>query len=142
MIRALPGLLALLLGGCASLDVPLEDRNPAPSSSVTKVQAQFDAGVWAFGGPARAWSGVSPTGSMAPFIDSRSIVLYEAFDGRVNVGDWVYFDRGDVPNVLHRVVDVTATHVFIASVNTRGSDGWFPKSAIKYRVAGVLYTER
>lgn len=77
---------------------------------------------------------------MAPLIDSRSIVLLESYTGQsIAKGDWVRFDRGDAPNVLHRVEDVTETHVYLSGWNNRYSDGWFPKSAISYRLAGVLY---
>jgi hypothetical protein len=80
---------------------------------------------------------------MAPLMDSRSIVLFESYAGQtLRVGDWVVFDRGDFPNVLHRIEDVTETHVFISGVNVPRSDGWFPKSRVKLRVAGVLYTTR
>lgn len=135
-------LIPLLLAACGPV-VPLEERNPAPSSSYTLAQIKADAAAWTIGAEGRKSSGIMPTGSMAPVLDSRSVALYEPYVGQeLFVGDLVYFDRGDVHEVLHRIDVVTPTHVRTSGVNVRNSDGWIPKSKIKYRVAGVLYSKR
>ena len=79
---------------------------------------------------------------MLPLMDQRSISLYEKYTEHTQlaVGDWIVFDRGDQPNVLHRVLEVTPKDFFVSGVNTPRSDGWFPRSRIKLRVAGILYT--
>jgi hypothetical protein len=143
VLRILSALSILcVLSGC-SPNVAKEDRNPAPSSSYDKPTVLADAGLWAVLRPGRAISEIAPTGSMAPLMDSRSVALYEVYTGQtLYKGDWIVFDRGDVPNVLHRIDDVTSTHVHVAGVNNALPDGWFPFSKVKLRVAGVLYSSK
>jgi hypothetical protein len=132
----------LLFSGCATIR-PLEDRAPAPSSSFDRTKVKSDAALWALTSPGRSWSEIAPTGSMAPLLDSRSVALYESYHGQpLYVGDWVVFDRGDFPNVLHRIEDIKGDYLFIGGVNNHYSDGWFHKSRVKLRVAGVLYSTR
>ena len=132
----------LLFSGCATIR-PLEDRAPAPSSSFDKAKVKSDAALWALTGPGRKWSEIAPTGSMAPLMDSRSVALFEVYTGQpLYVGDWVVFDRGDVPNVLHRISEIKGDYLYISGVNVPRSDGWFHKSRVKLRVAGVLYSTR
>lgn len=135
--------LAFVLTGCAP-DGPRENWNPAPSSSLTKSQAIQLAARCAFSvEPNLSFSEVSATGSMVPFFDSRSVVLCEPYIGqKINKGDVVVFDRGDHPNVAHRVIDVKDGHFFASGDNNQHSDGWFPLSQINRRVVGVLYTAR
>ncbi len=138
--QVIAALWAFILAGCSPRPVGSEAVNPAPSSSYLREQVNGDAALWALTGAGRAYGPVSATSSMAPLIDSRSVVLLEPYSGQpIAKGDWVRFDRGDVPNVLHRVEDVTATHVYLSGWNNRTSDGWFPKTAISYRLAGILY---
>lgn len=139
-------LVILLLGfaGCASTQFGTEKSNPAPSSSYAKQRVLKDANLWALTGPGRAYGEVSATSSMVPLADSHSILLHEVYTPgmEIRVGDWVSFDRGDKDNVTHRVEDVTETHVYVSGVNNRHSDGWFPKTAIHTRVAGILFSSR
>lgn len=136
-------LWALLLTGCQTTGLrPLEDRTPAGSSSMSKLDAAAIAGdyVRLYGG---TLGNVSPTGSMAPVLDSRSLLLLEPYHGQqLHVGDIVVYDRGDQPNVVHRIVEIRGDAFYVSGDNNQWPDGWFKLSAIKYRVAGVLYTAR
>jgi hypothetical protein len=133
------------LVGCGpSSNTPKEDVNPAPSSSVTKEQAKALGFWWVIGDPNNRITGdVTPTASMIPYVDSRSILFLEKYTGqKLYVGDIVMFDRGDAKNVLHRIKDIKDGHVYMSGDNNMYPDGWFPLSAIKYRLAGQIYTQR
>jgi hypothetical protein len=79
---------------------------------------------------------------MLPHADSRSVVLLVEYTGQpIRRGMLVRFDRGDLPNVMHRVEDVTATHFFASGTNVPRSDGWFPLSAISHICAGILFSD-
>lgn len=132
----------LVLSGCTTAR-PVELQNPAPSSSYTKARAWGDALRWSVAAPGRTYGYMSPTGSMAPLLDSRSIALYEPYTGQpLYPGDAIVFDRGDSSNVLHRIDEVQGDYLRISGINNRRSDGWFHKSKVKLRLVGVLYTSR
>jgi hypothetical protein len=119
-----------------------EDQTPAGSSRLTKADAGALAAIYAakHGG---FWCNVAPTGSMAPVIDSRSVLLLEPYAGQpLNAGDIVCFDRGDNPNVCHRVVEVKDGAFYVSGDNNKWPDGWHKLAAIKYRVAGIIFTAR
>jgi signal peptidase I len=136
-------LLAIVIGclaACAKRSK--EDQAPAGSSSMTRAEAESLAALYALrtGG---SWAFVGPTGSMAPVIDSHSVLLLERYKGqKIVAGDIVVFDRGDVPNVCHRVVEVKDDAFYVSGDNNQWPDGWFKLTRIQHRVAGVLYTER
>jgi len=131
----------ILFSSCSQRSA--EEQQPAPSSSLTVGQAEAVAISWASYGNGRTWSHVMPTGSMLPFMDSRSVLLWERIDGataQLRKGDVVSFDRGDVKNVCHRIVDLNTTSVYMAGDNT-ASDGWKPRTSVKMRLCGILYTK-
>ncbi len=137
-----PVLLALLLAGCGPSRVGDEKSNPAPSAPVTKPIARSDAMYWATRYPDRMWGPVSATGSMVPMLDSNSIVLLVRYTGQpLRKGMVARFDRGDLPNVLHRIEDVNTTHVFISGLNVSRADGWIPKTEVSAILAGLFYTD-
>jgi len=127
--------------GCAP-QRPKEDRTPAGSSALTKAQAGALAAHYATLHRG-SWCHVAPTGSMAPVIDSRSVLLLEPYTGQpIHAGDIVCFDRGDNPNVCHRVVEVRGDSFYISGDNNQWPDGWHKLTAIKHRVAGIIFTQR
>lgn len=138
--------LAALVSGCGgSADVPREDRTPAPSSSLTKQDAIASAQLWAmFDTSRRGFCEVAPTGSMAPVIDSRSVLLLERVrPGDLRPNDIAIFEREPgKPSVCHRVHEVRPDGVLFSGDNNRGSDGWIRPERIQWRVAGILYTQR
>jgi hypothetical protein len=128
--------------GC-SKQRPLEDQTPAGSSSLSVEQAKRIVAFASLSVPNGAFCEVAPTGSMAPVIDSRSVLLLERYIGqRLNVGDIVIFDRGDIHSVCHRVVEIKQDAFYVSGDNNRNSDGWHKLSSIKHRVVGVIYTQR
>lgn len=135
------GVLALaVVAGCGKR--PREDRSPAGSSALTKADAALLAGI--YGSLYRGtWANVAATGSMAPSIDSRSVLLLEPYTGqKINAGDIVCFDRGDAPNVCHRVIEVKGAAFYVSGDNNKWPDGWHQLTTIKHRVAGIIFTQR
>jgi hypothetical protein len=133
--------LGIFFGGCAP-QRPKEDRSPAGSSSLTKADAASLAATYATRHGA-AWAYVAPTGSMAPVIDSRSVLLLEPYVGQpILAGDIVCFDRGDVSSVCHRVIEVKDDAFYVSGDNNTWPDGWFKLTTIKHRVAGIIFTQR
>lgn len=133
-------IILLLVVGCSKRQEPV-----APSSSYTRAEVERDAQIWAIRHPERRFGGVTPTGSMLPFMDERSVALYEEYrqGAPLHRGDGIYFER-DGPGtrpILHFVNEVTATHVITSGSNSR-YDGWQPRAAITYRLVGVLYSTR
>ena len=135
--------IAILLGGCAGVPKRLEDVRPAPSSSMTKAQATDFAKTWAEGDRFnRSFSTVSTTGSMTPLIDSRTVLLIE----KVKMTDIqfrdlpIYWDGARW--VVHVAMAKRQNSVLITGANNMRSDGWIAESKIKWRVAGVLFTQR
>jgi hypothetical protein len=145
-VRAVVAIWTLFSSGCALRPVGNEKYNPAPSSHVAMERVTADAAFWALLASERdrTYGSITPTSSMTPLLDSRSIALLEAYrpDDPIFVGDVICFNRGDAPNVQHRVEGVTKTHVYVSGWNNPRADGWFPKTTIKYKLAGVLYSRR
>lgn len=135
--------LSLLIAGCGRKR-SAEDISPAGSSSLTMDQAKFMASIVALSMQPRGYvSTVAPTGSMAPVIDSRSVLILEKYIGqKLNVADIVCFDRGDAPNVCHRIVEIKDDAFYVSGDNNKWPDGWFKLSVIKHRVAGIIYSQR
>jgi hypothetical protein len=145
-IRPVLALWALIPAGCALRPVGNEKCNPAPSSHTAMERVAADAALWALlsSDRDRTYRSITATSSMTPFLDSRSIALLEVYrpGDPIFVGDVICFDRGDVQNVLHRVEAVTATHVYVSGWNNLWPDGWFPKTVITHKLAGILYAQR
>lgn len=135
MIRWL--LLLFLLVGCTP-QRPLEDRSPAGSSSLTKAQAVAIASAQ---GP---WTYVAPTGSMAPVIDSGCVLMLEVYTGqKLFKGDILLHQPKDFNGTIcHRAVEIGEDAVYISGDNNTWPDGWIQKSTLKYRVVGILFTQR
>ena len=81
--------------------------------------------------------------SMEPHIDcKKSTLLQEIYYGQdLFVGDVVVFDRGDIPLVQHTIADMNETSVYMSGDNNRYSDGWFPKSKIRFILRKVIVVE-
>lgn len=106
----------------------------------TTTSVSVDAITWSQRSPDRGWAIVAPTGSMKPFFDEHSVLLFTKYTGQPLVnGSVVIFDRSDAPNAVHVVADQTPTHVYMSGYNNRTSDGWYPKTRIKGIVVGQLY---
>lgn len=132
-------LVLLSVTGCSQQD-PVTFTPIQRAVDTTYVDVSFDAIRWAQASPSRGWAVVSPTGSMKPFFDEHSILLFIKYSGQPTPnGTIVIFDRSDTPNVVHVIADQTPTHVYMSGYANRRSDGWFPKSTIKGIVTGQLY---
>lgn len=124
---------------------PREQDNPAGSSGYTRLVVREEATRWASAHPGRSWSEVLPTGSMAPVLDSGSILLLEKVDSTyLRPGDIALFERPTVGvRGCHRVKEVSRSGaVLFSGDNNKGSDGWIDGKLVKWRVAGILYTFR
>lgn len=121
-----------------------EDANPAPSSYSTRIDALFAAGNWADLDRAnRNVCEVRPTGSMAPAFDSRSILLRERVRASdLRAGDWASYLTTDGTDVTHKVVEVRPGGILFDGINNNQSDGWIPPDRVRWRVAGILFTQR
>lgn len=122
-----------------------EDVNPAPSSYATRADALAVASIWVMRDPAnRNACEVRPTGSMAPAFDSRSILLREKLLRLedLRAGDWGSYLTDDGTDVTHKVIEVRPGGVLFDGINNNRSDGWIAPERIKYRIAGILFTQR
>lgn len=127
---------------------PRELDNPAGSSSYTRQQVNAEAVQWAVRSPERSWSSVAPTGSMAPTLDSGSVLLLEKVTGLdLRPGDIAIYTKTGSEEfaACHRVREVSKTGAALfTGDNNRGTspDGWIHNNRIRWRVAGILYTKR
>lgn len=129
-----------IFAGCR--ERPIEQRRPAPSAGISYDLALVLARSAAadIGGTVVQFTA---TGSMLPTLDSRAVGVAEELGAavRVSIGDIVVFDRAGTW-VTHRVVDVAADgSAFISGDNVR-SDGWVPRSQIRYRLVALFYSLR
>ena len=143
--------LLVLVVGCLLLgsdspgqEMRQEDRRPAPSSSLSKAEACALGVQWKLSNPGRRdYCEVANTGSMAPVLDSRCVLLLEkssASDLRKN--DISIYQRGANSTICHRVVEVRPDGVLFEGDNNRGSDGWIPPDRILWRVVSIIFTQR
>jgi hypothetical protein len=140
---AVTGLVVvMLLTACAKK----EDLSPSATSSISKERAVLDAQAWVLRDSAkRSTITVADTGSMAPVIDSRSVLLLEPVSGQnLLSGDIAIYDNLNGGTRCHRVREVSETGVLFTGDNNRGTqpDGWIAHSRIRWRVAGILYSKR
>lgn len=88
-------------------------------------------------------NGYRNTGSMRPFLRDRGEMLVMEScrpDMPLVTGLLVEFDRGDYPAVLHYIAAVSGDgrQLYLSGVNNRHSDGWFPRSAVKFIVREII----
>jgi len=132
--------LFLFLFGCAPKDK--ESHNPAPSSSLSKVSAEFLAYSIIARDDKLILVDISATGSMLPILDSSTIVVCEKYNGKaLRLNDIVVYDRGD-KLIIHRIKELRENSVFIVGDNNKFSDGWIDKKTIKYRVVALFFTNK
>ena len=118
-----------------------ERVNPAPSSSLSKAEAEGIARLWALTAPGRAYCEVAPTSSMVPVIDSKSILLLETVQaGDLHRNDIASYESAIYGSITHRVVKVEAHSIIFEGDNCVCADGPISAKKIRYRVAGILYT--
>lgn len=127
----------VLLIGCGQSSSGWGGR--APSGDIPRDRANALATLVAMGEKGISAS-VSATGSMLPWMDEKCVIVLTMPKTPVRVGDIVLFDRADTKNVLHRVVDANANSLYLAGDNNQYADGWYPRSAVKYRLSAVFYT--
>jgi signal peptidase I len=123
--------------------VKQEDVKAAPSSSISLAVAHADASAWAMRADGRSSVAVVGTGSMRPYFWQNSVLLLERVQSSaLTVGDIAMYERNG-GNVVHRVVEVGANGaVLFSGDNNNASDGWIEASRIKWRVAGIIYSQR
>lgn len=138
---AVIGVSALLLQACQKR----EDANPAPSSSATKAVVMQDAEKWMQRAPTlRSYCETLPSGSMLSLFGSNAILLLERSNGSdLTVGDIaLYAQTMSDGTISHRVREVSPTAILCSGDNNDTSDGWIAKSRVRWRVAGILYSQR
>lgn len=138
---------AIAIGGGLPLsarEMVREDARPAPSSSLSKADALALASLWKQTSPqTRDYCEVGATGSMAPVLDSRSILLLEritASDLRKN--DISIYVHSAELTTCHRVLDVRPEGVLFSGDNNSENDGWIQPDRVRWRVVGILFTRR
>lgn len=140
-VAAVSTAAVLLVLGCGKAPTSTEVGGPAaPSSSLTRDAARSLAHTAAF-----SIDGVlvtfTPTGSMLPLIDSRTVGVAERLTASdvLRVGDVVAFQRGPLL-VAHRVEVARADGwVITGGTNTSRSDGWVRPD---YRIVALFYPEK
>jgi uncharacterized protein YceK len=142
LLIALIALWALFVTGCGPVIRNTgTEKGVAPTSSLTRADAESLAELICHLRPGLTWSQIAPTGSMEPLLNSHALVITEPTDGSdLRLGQWVVFDRGDSPRVLHRVAMLNATHFIASGTSNRHSDGWLPRDRVHSRVVATLYT--
>ncbi len=137
----------LFIFGCSpSNEAPrkllAEDENPAPRSSMSKIEAwQYGYHIASQAPGQRVVTYIANTGSMVPTMDSKSIVILELYTGQeLFLNDIVLFDRIDTGNVLHRINGIKGNGLYIKGDGNNRADGWFDKKRVTHRVIGILYT--
>ena len=142
--QILIGAAAVIAGlvSCSRNDVGDEKNNPAPSSNYSLTEAQQIGDTWAREDLAnRRWSTPTPTSSMVPYVDSHSVMLLESVKSPVRLHDILIVNEGvGRENVCHQVTKLSGDSVYVVGKNNKWPDGWMPLSAVKWRVAGVIYT--
>ena len=141
---ALVGLGVSWISPAHGRDVVRDDLRPAPSSPLTRQDALAIGALWKQSNPEkRDYCAVAPTGSMAPILDSRSVLLIErasADDLRKN--DLSIYLASAVQSICHRVIEVRPYAVLFDGDNNRRSDGWIPAGRVRWRVAAIIFTRR
>ena len=119
-----------------------EEENPAPRSSMSKIEAtQYAIHIVLQSPGKRVMSFPANTGSMVPTIDSKSVIILEKYEGQeLFLNDIVLFDRIDTNNVLHRINAIKGDSLYIKGDGNKSADGWFGKNRVSYRLIGILYT--
>jgi hypothetical protein len=126
-----------LIAGCMNV----HEQTPFHQSS-NWVETMSIAKTWSTI-PNNSWRYVMTTShSMAPALQGGEITLLIDYQPGMPLkrGQMVIFDRGDFPNVLHRVWSFNGSAAYISGDNNRYSDGWIPVSQIKYVVVRVIVT--
>lgn len=131
-------LLAGFVAGCGKGEG--DAFAPKPFSPLPHTMVVEDAIAWARRAPAeRYWADVTPTGSMAPFVTEKNLVLCVRYKGQLFPdGATLVFHRGDQQRVLHVAIAQTETHVKMSGYANERADGWFPKTAIEGILVGQL----
>ena len=135
-------LLTLLLTSCAPKRD--EDIRPAPSGSQSHEQAVIDGYAWARRVHGRSIMTVADTSSMAPVLDSRTVLLVEPSNGTdLKSNDIAIWQHNSGTLIVHRVIEVNARgYVLFNGDNNHGSDGWVAPEKVRFRVVGLLFSAR
>ncbi len=129
--------LVLLVGCAAPGGRPHID--PVVIVLPSKAEAAREAYWWALGIPNRACGPVGHTGSMRPLLQGGEFLELERYEGRpLRAGEIIVLDRGDAPNVLHRIVCSSRYGVFTMGDNCAHGDCWRPLTAVKYTVHAIV----
>lgn len=136
-------IVGLFLVGCGP-QATKEGLRPAPSSSISKSEWWPVIKAWLEMHPKNTWAPIHATGSMAPYIDSTSIILIQVVKSTdLKKGDVANYIRSDGVRVVHSVVEVNERGaVLFSGDNNDGlnADGWIPADRVWGRVAATLNT--
>lgn len=145
MKRAFAVIALFMLLSCTSK----EDVRPAPSSSMTKAEAlTFAREHWVKFAPGNTYCDVAATGSMVPMFDSRSVLLLEPVTTAQltahDIANYATAPDGTGPDSITHGVTLVEGGAFIAEgdSNRNVNDGFIAGKRLRYRVAGILYTQR
>jgi hypothetical protein len=123
-----------------------EDTNPAARSDYPSVVVMKDASNWVSADATKRKIGeINNTGSMLRTFDSKSILLLEkvGLTDKINVGDILGYVNTDLTTfeISHRLIRINSdgTLVFQGDSND-AEDPPVARSAVVWRVAGILYT--
>ncbi len=80
--------------------------------------------------------------SMEPYIKAGDWALCTRYVNQestpLKAGMLVRFDRGDIKDVMHAVIEVCGAFAYISATNNSRSDGWFPLSSVRFIVVEVI----
>lgn len=132
-----------LLSGCGPVPTgeQKELANSAPSSNLSLVAAKYLARKTVSSTDLEIFT-VAATCSMLPTLDSSSVLLVEPWTGAaLHINDIVIYEASvQNPFVAHRVAALSEFSFIPEGDANKSGDGWRAKSLIKFRVAGILFT--
>lgn len=110
--------------------------------AATPIQAEARVAHW-HNQPGCVISTYHDTGSMHPVLQGgRELLAMELCQPQTLLapGMMVQFNRGDLPAVLHYIAAISpdGRKLYLSGVNCRYSDGWFPRSRVKFVVREII----
>lgn len=80
---------------------------------------------------------------MVPALQAGDIIPAELYTVQpLEVGQIVIFDRGDLPNVCHRILVIRGEYLFLGGDANKYEDGWFHRSKVHWIVRGIYRQQK